>query len=94
MTMPELECRLAKWHEAKFGTRDVDLVRTALKGSEEQGEISKAILRRDWSNAAEECADVFFILLHLCRGLGIDLLDEAEKKVAVIEDRLLRKAKV
>jgi NTP pyrophosphatase (non-canonical NTP hydrolase) len=90
VTLTELNERLCKWHVNKYGKSDVDMVRTALKTVEELGEAAKAILKRDWENAAEECCDVFFLILHLCRGLGVDLLEEAEKKLEVIERRLLK----
>lgn len=88
MTLEELHSRLRNWHFIKHGRHTVDLVRTALKTSEEVGEIAKAVLKADTENAAEEVADVFLCLLHLCRGLGIDIVEQAEKKLKVIERRI------
>ncbi len=88
MTLTQLEDRLAKWHKNKFGTRDIDFIRTVAKGTEELGELSKALLKRDWNNASEEVCDVFFVLLHIARGLGMDLMTEAALKLDVIEKRL------
>lgn len=92
MKIEQLESRLSQWHWEKYGTTVPDMVRTALKGCEEMGEIAKAILTKDKKNLREEIADVFFILLHLSRGLGVDLMVLASEKLPVIEDRL-KKAK-
>jgi NTP pyrophosphatase (non-canonical NTP hydrolase) len=68
------------------------MVRTALKGCEEMGEIAKAVLKGDKENLKEEIADVFNILMHLARGIGVDIMELAEKKLLIIEERL-KKAK-
>lgn len=88
MTLDQLNIALTEWHRDKYGTAVPDMVRTALKGAEEMGEIAKAVLRVDRDNLEEELADVFFILLHLARGSGFDLMKIAGKKLCVIQDRL------
>jgi len=84
----EIEERLRKWHDHKFGPGRFDTVRTALKGAEEMGELAKAVLKCDWENVEEELADVFFILLHIARQRKVSLLDCARKKLTVIEKRV------
>lgn len=43
--------------------------------------------RRD-TQVAEECADMFLILLHICHSLNIDLGEEAECKLEVCKGRI------
>jgi NTP pyrophosphatase (non-canonical NTP hydrolase) len=92
MTLEHVEQRLRDWHLTRYKSVDPDMVRIALKACEEVGEIAKAVLKGDHQNLREEVADVFFLLIHLSRGLGTDLLTLASEKLPVIEERL-RKGK-
>jgi len=93
MTLKQLQERLTQWHIDKHGRAEPNMERTALKLCEETGEIAKAIIRKDTKNLEEEVADVFIVLLHLTRGLNKDILELAESKLIVIEQRLKERQK-
>lgn len=88
--MKELEQQLADWHFRRFGAV-IDPLRTALKLSEESGEVAKAVLRGDRENLEEEIADCTAVLIHLARYCGKPLVDLVAAKLPVLEERLKKK---
>jgi len=90
--MQKLQERLADWHRRAKGV-NIDVFRTGCKLAEEVGELMKGLLKNDVENCKEEIADVFIVLCHLARYFKIDLIEEAEKKYLVLEERLREKNK-
>jgi NTP pyrophosphatase (non-canonical NTP hydrolase) len=102
MTIQELEDRLADWHARKYGG-SVDMAATVDKLREEVRELSDELHAMIYSggnvgrmqvarNIAVECADVLFVMAHLCRGAGVSLADAVAYKLGVVGERLTNPA--
>ena len=86
-----LQRAVAAWHEKRSPTADAVLV--GLKAAAELGELAEAIHSRAPDSpevrgeVGSEAADVAICLFTICeRWFGVDLLEEVEKKLAVLND--------
>lgn len=87
--MEDLYTDFLKWYELKFGKDNLkETHRAVLKLSEETGEVAKAFLKFDEDNLKEECADVFLVLLRIAHTQGFNLIDEAKRKLKILQKRL------
>lgn len=90
-TADALQRAVATWHEQRFPASDPVLV--GLKAAAELGELAEAIHSRAPDSpgvrgeVGAEAADVAICLFTICeRWFGVDLLEEVEKKLAVLTD--------
>lgn len=63
--MTELEQRIERWHEKKYGP--VSLPATYRKLLEEVGELGEALINGDYDAVFEEAGDVGCVLSHIVR---------------------------
>lgn len=79
MTFEELVSEVKEWHVSHFGTTNLNMA-IAKKLVEEASEFRV-------SRTPEEAADVLIVLCAWAGRNGIDLLEEAHKKLAIVKDR-------
>jgi NTP pyrophosphatase (non-canonical NTP hydrolase) len=79
----ETQASVTAWANETFGTAGSN-ARVAARANEEMAELLRALTADDSSDkAAAEVADVVIILYRLATRLGVDLLDEIDKKMAI-----------
>ncbi len=85
--MKELQNQITKWGQETFD-RPSPLA-LAVRGNKEMAELVSHLLNKpdEFSEIAEECADVAFFLLQICGLLGFDLIEEIEDKFEINKKR-------
>lgn len=83
----ETQLSVAKWADETFGPVSSN-ARIAARANEEMAELLRALTADDTHpKAAEEVADIVIVLYRLMRNLGVDLLSEIDRKMAVNRNR-------
>ena len=78
---------VSAWAELTFGPAGSN-ARVASRANEEMAELIRALtIEEKHPKAAEECADIVIVLFRLAERLGVDLLDEVDKKMALNRQR-------
>lgn len=81
--MPETQETIEEWRKATFGSTSTTS-RLAARANLEMAELIDALSVSDTNpHAAAECADVVIVLMGVATKLGVDLLAEVEKKMAI-----------
>ena len=89
--MRETQQSISAWAVQTFGEAGSNL-RCAERADEEMRELLERLCLDDaHPKAAEEIADVVIPLFRLAERLGVDLLDEVDKKMAINRTRRWRR---
>lgn len=85
--MRETQRSVSEWAEATFGAAAGN-ARIAARANEEMAELLRALTADDrHPKAAEEIADVVIVLYRLATRLGVDLVAEIDRKMAINRTR-------
>jgi len=83
----ETQSTINQWCEDTFGPVGSNYS-VAERADEEMIELLDALHQNDNdSTAGEECADIVIILYRLCERLGVNLLDEVDRKMKINRQR-------
>lgn len=81
--MLENQISVSNWANDTFGEAG-STARVAARANEEMAELLRALTTDDnHPKAAEEVADIVIILYRVATRLGVDLLEEIDKKMAI-----------
>lgn len=81
--MNETQQSVSDWANSTFGAAGSN-ARVAARANEEMAELLRALTAEEYHpKAAEEIADVVIVLYRLATRLGVDLLSEIDRKMAV-----------
>src|SRR4051794_8490622 len=85
--MEENQATITEWIETTFGPVGSN-ARTAARANEEMAELIKAVIIDDrHPKLAEEMADIVIVLYRLATHLGVDLMEEVNKKMIINRNR-------
>lgn len=85
--MRENQDTISGWANATFGPAGSN-ARVAARANEEMAELLRALTSDDnHPKAAEEVADIVIILYRVASRLGVDLLEEIDRKMEINRNR-------
>lgn len=87
----ETQATITEWIETTFGPAESN-ARVLARANEEMAELLRNVTIDDrHSDIPEEMADVVIVLYRVATRLGVDLMEEVDKKMAINRARLWAK---
>jgi NTP pyrophosphatase (non-canonical NTP hydrolase) len=80
--------KITDWATKNFGHTTPREV--AIRGNKEMAELLSEFENRMVDKIPAECADICIFLMQVCEKLGVDLLEEVDKKMDINEERTWR----
>lgn len=86
--MTENQKTISDWANEVFGPGGSN-ARVATRANEEMAELLRALTSNDnHPKAAEEAADIVIVLYRVATRLGVDLMEEVDRKMAINRGRI------